>query len=165
MPVAELKRMETETLEGRWVRLQHFDGTQREVWVVDQEVAWPEGRLIVSRTDPDGVITHANQTFVEMSGYDRDELMGSTHTVLRHPDMPKEVFAEMWNTLLQGKNWLGYLKNLCKDGRYYWVKATVMPNIREGELKGYTSVRKRPSRDKVREYEALYQQYRDVAAS
>jgi aerotaxis receptor len=97
---------------------------------VDEEVPYPDGRLIVSRTDLDGIITHANRSFIEMSGYSEEELIGAPHSILRHPDMPKAAFQDLWDTVQSGKIWQGYVKNLRKDGCYYWVKATVIPNVR-----------------------------------
>jgi aerotaxis receptor len=147
---------EQDTGSVKEVLIKYFDGTERLAKVVDQEVPYPDGKLIVSRTDPSGIITHANRAFVEMSGYSREELLGVNHYVLRHPDMPAVAFKDLWDTVTQGKKWQGYVKNLRKDGAYYWVKATVIPNIRNGELVGYTSVRRKPSRSKIEESEALY---------
>ncbi len=130
-------------------------GTRR-VLVTDEEIPYPEGRLIVSRTDTRGIITHVNRSFVEMSGYTEDELIGAPHSILRHPDMPKAAFADLWRTVQRGEIWQGYVKNLRKDGAYYWVKATVIPNVRRGEIVGYTSVRRKPERCKVEECIALY---------
>jgi len=138
------------------VLIKYFDGTERLAKIVDREVPYPDGKLIVSRTDPKGIITHANKAFVEMSGYTREELIGANHYILRHPDMPAVAFKDLWDTVTQGKKWQGYVKNLRKDGAYYWVKATVIPNIRNGKLVGYTSVRRKPSRSKIKESEALY---------
>lgn len=130
-------------------------GTRR-VLVTDIEIPYPEGRLIVSRTDPQGFITHVNQSFVLMSGYTEQELIGSPHSILRHPDMPAAAFQDLWDTVHSGKTWQGYVKNLRKDGGYYWVKATVIPNVRSGKVVGYTSVRRKPSRQRVDESQALY---------
>ncbi len=129
-------------------------------YVTGIERPFPEDAIIVSRTDPEGVITHVNQALVDISGYCQQELLGQRHNLLRHPDMPCDVFAQMWLTIGQGRRWHGYLKNRCKDGSHYWVKATVMPNIRQGQLLGYTSVRKKPSRVKVDACEALYARMR-----
>lgn len=136
--------------------LTYADGFRRRVYVVDREVPFPEGRLIVSSTDPAGIITHANESFVAMSGYSLDELMGEQHYILRHPEMPPAAFKGLWDTISQGQKWHGYVKNLRKDGAYYWVHASVVPNIRNGRIVGYTSVRRKPSRSKVAECAALY---------
>jgi aerotaxis receptor len=137
-------------------QLTYSDGTSRTVLYTDEEVPFPEGRLIVSCTDLKGVITAANQSFVDMSGYSREELLGAPHHILRHPDMPGPAFKDLWDTIAAGKKWSGYVKNLRKDGRFYWVYATVIPNVRDGRIAGYTSVRRKPSRTKVRECEKLY---------
>lgn len=141
---------------GHSLQMTYHDGSTRTVWVVDQEVPYPDGRLIVSCTDPKGIITQVNQSFVEMSGFSHDELMGLPHAVLRHPDMPAAAFKDLWDTVQTGETWQGYVKNLRKDGCHYWVKATVIPNMRKGKLVGYTSVRRKPSRKKVEECTALY---------
>jgi len=148
---------EQHTDSVREVVIKHFDGTSRTVKVLDKEVPYPEGKLIVSRTDTKGFITHANQAFVEMSGYSQDELIGHNHYILRHPDMPAAAFADLWETVSKGVKWHGYVKNLRKDGSFYWVKATVIPNVRNGKVVGYTSVRRKPSQRKIAESEALYQ--------
>jgi PAS domain S-box-containing protein len=140
----------------RSARLTYNDGTSRTVLYADEEVPFPEGRLIVSCTDLAGIITAANQSFVAMSGYTREELMGAPHHILRHPDMPAVAFKGLWDTIAAGSKWSGYVKNLRRDGRFYWVYATVIPNVREGRIVGYTSVRRKPSRTKVRECAALY---------
>lgn len=147
---------EQDTGEVSTVEITYFDGTKRTTDIVDREVPYPDGKLIVSRTDPQGFITHANQAFIDMSGYSEDELIGANHYILRHPDMPAIAFKGLWDTIEQGTKWHGYVKNLRKDGAYYWVKATVIPNIRNGKLVGYTSVRRKPSRSKIEESEALY---------
>lgn len=136
--------------------LTYADGFRRRIYVVDREVPFPEGRLIVSSTDPAGIITHANESFVAMSGYSLEELMGEQHYILRHPEMPPAAFKGLWDTISQGQKWHGYVKNLRKDGAYYWVHAAVVPNIRNGRIVGYTSVRRKPSRSKVAECAALY---------
>ena len=139
--------------------LQYSDGTGRRVYFTDTEVPLPEGRLIVSRTDLQGLITHANDAFVEMSGYAREEIIGAPHHILRHPDMPRLAFEGLWDTLTSGQKWHGYVKNLRKDGAYYWVYATAVPNIRNGVIAGYTSVRRKPSRTRIAELSALYAQW------
>lgn len=143
--------------DGRMVTMRYFDGTTNDVLVTNVETPMPDGRLIVSRTDLNGVITHVNKSFVAMSGYEEHELIGMPHYILRHPDMPAVAFKGLWDTLLvERKKWHGYVKNLRKDGGYYWVYATVIPNVRNGDVIGFTSVRRKPSRTKVTEAEALY---------
>jgi len=143
-------------------RLTYTDGTSRTVYTTEVEVPFPEGRLIVSRTDLRGIITHANDAFVEMSGYQRDELIGAPHHILRHPDMPKVAFKSLWDDISAGKKWHGYVKNLRQDGAYYWVYATAVPNIRNGEIVGYTSVRRKPSRTRINELIPVYRQWLDA---
>jgi len=138
--------------------LTYYDGSSRKVLITDIETPYPDGKLIVSRTDPEGVITQVNQSFVEMSGYREEELLGQPHYILRHPDMPRLAFKDLWDTVEAGEKWHGYVKNLRKDGGYYLVYATVIPNIRRGELMGYTSVRRKPSRRKMEEALKLYAQ-------
>lgn len=148
------------------LHLHHFsDGQQRRLFTVDDEVAYPDGRMIVSRTNLQGDITHANKAFVDISAYEREELIGAPQCILRHPDVPSEIFADMWATIQAGKSWFGCVKNLRKDGRYYWVYASVNPNYRQGKIVAYTSVRRKPSRAKVAETMALIQQINQQKAS
>jgi PAS domain S-box-containing protein len=135
-----------------------YGGARRVVYCTDHEEPFPEGRLIVSRVDLAGHITHANEAFVRMSGYEQHELLGAPHSILRHPDMPRAAFADLWATVAAGRKWHGWVKNLRKDGAFYWVYATVVPNVRQGVITGYTSVRRKPSRAKVREMAAAYVQ-------
>lgn len=101
----------------------------------------PENELIVSRTDLKGKITYANETFAMISGYSVEELVGKPHAIVRHPDMPRSVFAQMWETLKKGEIWRGYVKNLRKDGGYYWVYAEVSGVYKDGVLVEYKSMR------------------------
>lgn len=143
--------------------LTFHDGTTRKVFVTEIETPYPDGKLIVSRTDTAGTITMVNRSFVEMSGYSEEELMGAPHHILRHPFMPAAAFAGLWDTIQAGEKWHGYVKNLRKDGGFYWVYATVIPNVRNGSIVGYTSVRRKPSRAKVEECAALYPTLHEVA--
>ena len=120
----------------------------------------PEDELIVSRTDFTGKITYVNETFAEISGYKPAELIGKPHNVIRHPDMPRSVFKELWETLQRGEIWEGYVKNLRKDGGYYWVFAHVSTVIKEGEAVEYKSVREPVSREKKIEIQRLYDKMR-----
>lgn len=103
----------------------------------------PEDRLI-SATDKRGKITYFNERFREVSGYEHDEIMGAPHNLIRHPDMPKEAFADLWETIRTGKPWMGLVKNRRKNGDYYWVSAYVTPMYEKDELVGYESVRVAP---------------------
>ncbi len=129
---------------------------RRKVFYTALETPFPEGKLIVSTTDTDGIITHVNQAFVDMSGYTEQELLGQPHAILRHPEMPSVAFKELWETVTKGEKWQGIVKNLRKDGGYYWVKATVIPNSRKGRVVGYTSVRRKPSVTMVDKCSKLY---------
>ena len=124
--------------------------------VTGQEKLVPEGVRLVSRTDIKGIVTFANDAFVEMCGFSRDELVGSSHNIVRHPEVPPVVFEDMWNTLKQGLPWRGLVKNRCKNGDHYWVDAHVVPVRKNGETIGYMSVRTRPSRDDIPKAEMLY---------
>ncbi|MCK4492523.1 MAG: PAS domain-containing protein [Methylococcales bacterium] len=142
-----LKDMNVDDIVGDYkeTTLELYKLHPRKIFYTDIESPFPEGKLIVSTTDTQGVITHANAVFVEMSGYTQEELIGHDHSILRHPDMPAIAFKDLWDTVNKGKKWEGVVKNLRKDGGYYWVKATVIPNIRSDEIVSYTSVRRKPS--------------------
>lgn len=101
----------------------------------------PEGELIVSRTNLCGIITYANDVFAQISGYSVEELIGKPHNIVRHPDMPKSLFKELWETIRRGELWRGCVKNLRKDGGYYWVYAEVSGVYKEGVLLEYKSMR------------------------
>ena len=115
---------------------------------------------IVTKTDLKGKITYVNRAFVEMSGYSEDELLGKPHNIVRHPDMPREAFADLWNTIRLGIPWRGRVKNRAKNGDYYWVDAYVSPITENGNLVGYMSVRGRPNDEAKRGAEALYAEVR-----
>ena len=112
--------------------------SRRNQSVINEEVTFSADEELVSTTDLRGVITYANDVFCRVAGY---ELVGKNHNVVRHPDMPKAAFKDLWSALEAGKNWRGAVKNRCKDGRYYWVDAYVTPIFEQGKLTGYQSVR------------------------
>lgn len=105
------------------------------------ETEVPENELIISRTSLSGVITYANETFAKISGYEVEELIGKPHNIVRHPDMPKSVFKEVWDTLALGKNWQGFVKNRRSDNGYYWVHADISGVYKDGKLVEYKSLR------------------------
>lgn len=124
------------------------------------ETEVPEDELIISRTDFSGKITYVNETFAEISGYETHELIGKPHNVIRHPDMPKSAFADMWETLERGDTWEGYVKNLRKDKGYYWVFARMSTVIKDGKPVEYKSVREPVSYAKKIEMQNLYDEMR-----
>jgi len=133
--------------------------------VTQKESEFKEGDVLVSTTDAGGRLTDANDAFVEISGYTKEELMGEPHNIVRHPDMPQEAFRDLWADLKDGKPWSGYVKNRCKNGDFYWVLASVTPLLNEtGEIKGYMSVRSKPARDMVAAVGALYKDFREGKA-
>jgi len=127
---------------------------------IDEEFKF-EGRAIVSETDLKGIITYANRKFCEISGYTKEELIGQPHNIIRHPDMPKKAFETMWNSIKQGNVWSGLVKNLRKDGRYYWVETTITPVQDEsGAIVKYAAARKPASDTAIKEAETLYAKMR-----
>jgi len=111
---------------------------------IDEEIALDPKRYIVSETDEKGKITFANDYFMEVSGYSLEELIGKSHNIVRHPDMPKVVFKLLWETISKGKNINAVVKNLAKDGRYYWIftEFESIKNMDTGEIIGYHADRK-----------------------
>ncbi len=129
-------------------------------WDMFIETEVPQDELIISRTDLKGIITYANETFAQISGYAPEELIGKPHNILRHPDMPKSVFKELWETIQSGKSWSGYVKNLRKDRGYYWVYAEISGVYKDGELVEYKSMRSWIPKEKRIEMQKLYDQMR-----
>ena len=117
---------------------------RKHVQIQDSEVEFPADVQLVSTTDLRGVITYANPAFCRIAGYQVDELVGHNHNLVRHPDMPKAAFADLWDRLKEGNPWRGVVKNRCKDGCYYWVDAYVTPTYEHGKISGYQSVRCKP---------------------
>ena len=122
------------------------------------ETIVPNGELIVSRTNLKGVITYANETFAQISGYEINKLIGKPHNIVRHPDMPKSIFKELWETLKKDGFWNGIVKNLRKDEGFYWVYAEVSEVYKDGELIEYKSVRTPISFEEKVKYQLYYDQ-------
>jgi len=125
--------------------------------VTDQERYMREGSILVSKTDLKGIITYCNRDFIEISGFNDQELIGKNHNLVRHPDMPPEAFGDLWATVQSGRPWTGIVKNRSKNGDFYWVKANVTPLTTNGRVTEFMSVRTPPSRDEIAGAEALYQ--------
>jgi len=122
----------------------------------DKEYVLDEGQIIVSHTDLKGIITYVNRDFETVSGFRREDLIGQPHSVIRHPDMPRSAFYDLWATIKEGRPWQGFVKNRTIDGGYYWVDARVSPLYEEGKHVGYLSVRFRPDREAIRNISQLY---------
>ncbi len=127
--------------------------------VTQREFEFPADATLLSTTDTQSYVRYANESFLAVSGFTADELIGQPHNLVRHPDMPKEAFADMWATLKGGQSWTALVKNRCKNGDHYWVRANATPVVRDGQLTGYMSVRTRPTREEVRQAEQLYAKF------
>lgn len=122
-----------------------------------QERLMRENDFIVSKTDTRGKITYCNRIFIEFSGYSEGELLGAPHNIIRHPDMPRGVFQLLWQTVAEGRECFAYVKNLARDGSYYWVFANVTPDFdQRGEICGYFSVRRKPRPEAIRAIDEIY---------
>lgn len=132
--------------------------------VTQREYEFPDNVTLMSVTDPTSRITYANEAFIEVSGFEPEELMGQPHNIVRHPDMPSEAYADMWATLKAGQSWTALVKNRRKNGDHYWVRANATPIERNGQLMGYISVRTKPSRDEINAAEDLYRRFREGRA-
>ncbi|WLT30740.1 PAS domain-containing protein [Geothrix sp. PMB-07] len=122
-----------------------------------------EDDFIVSKTDLKGLITYGNRIFIEVSGYSEQELLGAPHSILRHPDMPRAVFKLLWDTIQAKREICAYVKNLAKDGSFYWVFANITPSFdRHGNLIGYYSVRRKPRAEAVQTMSGLYRAMLDA---
>ncbi len=124
--------------------------------VTDQEVHMRKGTILVTKTDPKGRITYANDEFIKISGFSKDELIGKNHNLVRHPDMPPAAFEDLWDTIKNGFPWKQLVKNRCKNGDYYWVEANVTAIYENMRLKEFMSVRYAPSIEQVANAEAVY---------
>jgi len=124
--------------------------------VTGHEIPLPKDAAIVSQTDRKGIITEANSVFCKVSGFSRDELIGQPHNIVRHPDVPPALFADLWHTLAAGRPWRGIVKNRAKNGDHYWVEAFVTPVRKDGEIVGYLSVRHAASRAQIEAAERFY---------
>lgn len=123
---------------------------------MEKETILQEDAFLVSETDSKGNIIFANEAFCTVAEYSLEELLGQPHNMVRHPDMPKAAFKDLWNTVQDNRVWEGYVKNKTKFGGFYWVLATVYPYTNDNGEKCYMSCRRKPSQDKVKEHIELY---------
>ena len=129
----------------------------------DVERVLPDNSYIVSKTDTKGRITYANRIFMQMCGYSEKELLGAPHNIIRHPDMPRGAFKVLWDNLQAGNEFFAYVKNLAKDGSYYWVFANATPDRdAQGNIIGYLSVRRKPRRDAIEVVTPIYQKMLEI---
>jgi len=132
--------------------------------ITNVEHALTETDSIVTKTDLKGIITYANEDFIQICGFTKEELLGAPHNIIRHPDMPEEVFEDLWKSMKAGRPWTGVVKNRCKNGDFYWVLANVTPYYEDNELAGYMSVRIKPSQQQIAEVVEAYRKFREGEA-
>lgn len=124
--------------------------------MAEEEIKLNDSIYLVSRSDLNGFVTYANDEFCKVTGYSKEEIIGQNHNIIRHPDMPNVLFAEMWKTIKKGKKWRGFVKNKTKDGRFYWVDAEVSPFVKDGRHLGYKSIRRYVSDEVIAQVEKKY---------
>lgn len=132
--------------------------------VTQQDFSFPADATLMSTTDAHSNIAYANDAFVAVSGYRREELEGQPHNLVRHPDMPAEAFEDMWRTLKGGEPWTGLVKNRRQNGDHYWVRANATPVKRDGVITGYMSVRTKPTPEEVASASSLYAKFKEGRA-
>ncbi|AEJ00731.1 methyl-accepting chemotaxis sensory transducer with Pas/Pac sensor [Nitrosomonas sp. Is79A3] len=132
--------------------------------VTNTEYPIEDDTLIVSTTDTKGRITYVNPTFIEVSGFCEEELIGKAHNIVRHPDVPPEAFEDLWNTLKQGLPWTGLVKNRRKNGDFYWITANATPLLENGKITGYLSVRTKAPRAAIEQVAPIYRKILDGKA-
>ena len=118
--------------------------------VTQTQIELKDSSQIVSKTDLKGQITFVNREFIDVSGFSEAELIGQSHNIVRHPDMPPEAYEDLWTTVKSGKPWIGIVKNRCKNGDHYWVEAIVSPVQENGQVVGFISVRKKAQNSKLK---------------
>jgi PAS domain S-box-containing protein len=143
--------------DALWERVVKTQGVQP----TGREKTFSENDIIVSKTDLKGRITYANRTFVQVSGFSEEELLGQPHNIIRHPGMPQAVFNFLWDTLEQGREIFAYVKNMSRNGDHYWVFAHVTPTFDDARrIIGYHSSRRSPDRKQVELFEDIYAELR-----
>jgi len=129
---------------------------------INEEVPF-DGGVMITETDTAGIITYANRKFRELTGYTKEELIGSPHNINRHPDMPKVAFKGLWDTIKNGEYWEGYVKNMTKEGKYYLVMVWIKPKLdNDGNIVGYIAGRKIPEKEKM---QRALEKYKELKAA
>ncbi len=155
------ERIEKKLKAGK--RLSKLDAPKE---INDKEKILGDDDFIVSKTDPKGYITYCNRIFVDMAGWSRQELIGANHNIIRHPHMPKIAFKLLWDLVNSKKEFFGFVKNLRKDGGFYWVFAYITPDIDlNGNIVGHTSFRKKPSKKGIQTLEPVYKELVELEKS
>lgn len=132
----------------------------------NNEIKMQENDFIVSKTNAKGIITYCNEIFMHMSDYSENELLGQNHNIIRHPDMPKAAFKLAWDFISSGKEFFAYVKNLRKDGSYYWVFANITADYdSNGKIIGYTSVRRKPNDQAIKTIIPIYSKMLELEKS
>lgn len=155
-------------LSIRWIGGQPYKGVVVKAFETkDGERFVPVDELLVTKTDPGGVITYANNMFVSISGYTERELIGAPHKIIRHPDMPRCIFRTLWDTIQSGKEIFAFVKNRAKNGDYYWVYAHVTPGLGvDGTIAGYHSSRRAPDKELLEKHVIpLYEELKAIEDS
>lgn len=128
-----------------------------------RETILEEDETIISKTNQQGHIIYANRTFMRISLFSEEDLIGKPHNVIRHPDMPRGVYKMLWDTITTGSEYFGFIKNICLDGGYYWVFANITADIDSNQnLQGYYSVRRKPQRSIIQMLEPIYQEMKRI---
>ncbi|EMJ98144.1 methyl-accepting chemotaxis protein [Leptospira alstonii] len=130
--------------------------------ITNQEIEIPFNAVLISRTDRKGKISYVSQDFADISGFSENEMLGEAHNLIRHPDVPPEIFREMWETIQSGNPWSGIVKNRAKSGGYYWVDATITPVMSEGNVSGYMSVRKKATEGQIERAKILFDELQNT---
>jgi len=124
---------------------------------MSKEILLDKSTMIVSETGKKGLITYVNDDFCKISGFSKDELIGQPHNMVRHEDMPKMAFKDLWQSVKNGKTWKGVVKNYCKNGDFYWVSTTVFPVVKKNGKTKLISIRIKPTKKEVANAIKLYQ--------
>ena len=136
---------------------------RKDIVPTQRERLMREDDFIVSKTDAKGIITYGNPIFIEFSGYTEEELIGTQHNIVRHPDMPRAAFKLAWDTIQSGQEFFAYVKNMSRDGGFYWVFAHITPDFdANGRITGYTSVRRCPKRSALETIIPVYKMMLDA---
>jgi len=131
--------------------------------VTNNEVFFKQDEMIISKTDTKGKIIYCNTAFINISGYSETELLGKPHNIVRHPDMPRCIYKLLWDTIKDKQEINAYVKNLCKDGSFYWVLANITPSFNnDDKIIGYFSVRRKPKKAAVLFIQDIYKRLLDI---